>query len=365
MLPVSQLLPSLAVFSLDQKQRYKKYEIPSGLVLTSIIPGLAPIDVYNCQLVCKNWYQIFSSKEAQRGDPNGARFLHRFIKQQQLQCLKTITPDPTTLPKDEESMMHALEVGSNRIVTGLSQGKMNIYDLQTGEPLFHLSTHWNTVDDLQIVGNTLFSSDGTTFNTWELATGELVAELKSDNKGMVCFRSVGDLQIYCFSDATMEIHNSKTSAVRKARLEQSMVRYLRVKKDRIFLGFESGKVQVFDFNCQLKDIFDISKQTTCLQVDKKVLFCNDTDSNKIERWDLNTHALIDVLDYHEDMVTCFQILGTLLISGSIDGKMTIFDLETKQCLSTFECDSPIIAMRVEEGKVVTGHMDHSIRIWGI
>ena len=89
-------------------------------------------------------------------------------------------------------------------------------------------------------------------------------------------------------------------------------------------------------------------------------------TGKIQIWDLSTRELLQTLDEHQDRITCMKILNGKLISGSNDWTIKIWDLSTGQLLQTLDESLNIItSMRILDGKLIYGLDDGTIKIWDL
>jgi WD40 repeat protein len=105
----------------------------------------------------------------------------------------------------------------------------------------------------------------------------------------------------------------------------------------------------------LKDIGVKNRKMT--PDEKKVVSINNySDSpNSIKIWDNETAKILLTLTGHSEFVKVIEITpdGTIIISGSRDSSIKIWNLSTGKCLHTFIDDSPITAIAISpDGKKV-------------
>ncbi|KAG1056818.1 hypothetical protein G6F43_001323 [Rhizopus delemar] len=87
----------------------------------------------------------------------------------------------------------------------------------------------------------------------------------------------------------------------------------------------------------------------------------------VERhWRRNTAKHSTFQRQHEAAISCLQLSEphNLLMTGSIDKTVTVWNLETGQVLRKLKGHSrPIQTLQFDDTKLVTGSMDHTLRIW--
>jgi WD40 repeat protein len=105
---------------------------------------------------------------------------------------------------------------------------------------------------------------------------------------------------------------------------------------RIFAGFADGNIRSWELSIDLK-------------------------KNSFQCRNLNTLCSLG------DQITCLQNYENLLIAGSWDGRLRIFDTNSESvCLRrTLSADgkSPIMSVAYHDNSITTGHYDGSITMW--
>ena len=101
----------------------------------------------------------------------------------------------------------------------------------------------------------------------------------------------------------------------------------------------------------------------CLQFDDTVLVTGSYDTT-IKIWDIQGGEEIRTLRGHASAVRCLQFDDTKLISGSLDHKVKVWNWRTGECLSTLVGHSGgIIGLHFDSSVLATGSTDGTIRIW--
>ena len=131
-----------------------------------------------------------------------------------------------------------------------------------------------------------------------------------------------------------------------------------VYKDRFRVGtnWKHGR-------CDLKIFRGHSNGVTCLQFDDSVLITGSYDTT-IKVWDIATGEEIRTLEGHTSGIRCLQFDDSKLISGSIDATVKIWDWRKGECLTTHAVHtSGIVGLHFDSSFLATGSMDKTIKVW--
>ncbi|KFY57981.1 hypothetical protein V496_06277 [Pseudogymnoascus sp. VKM F-4515 (FW-2607)] len=101
--------------------------------------------------------------------------------------------------------------------------------------------------------------------------------------------------------------------------------------------------------------------------DSRVLFSASADMH-LASWDLETGMRIRRHVGHEEIINCMDVSRRgeeLLISGSDDGCIGIWDPRTKSAVDFIETDFPITAVALSEAgnELYSGGIDNDIKVW--
>lgn len=131
-----------------------------------------------------------------------------------------------------------------------------------------------------------------------------------------------------------------------------------VYKDRFRVGinWKHGR-------CDLKIFRGHQNGVMCLQFDDSVLITGSYDTT-IKVWDIATGEQIRTLEGHTSGVRCLQFDESKLISGSIDRTVKIWDWRKGECIATHAVHSNgIVGLHFDSSLLATGSMDRTIKIW--
>ena len=101
----------------------------------------------------------------------------------------------------------------------------------------------------------------------------------------------------------------------------------------------------------------------CLQFDDSVLITGSYDAT-IKVWDIATGEEIRTLEGHTSGIRCLQFDDSKLISGSIDRTVKIWDWRKGECIATHAVHSMgIVGLHFDSSLLATASMDKTIKIW--
>ena len=108
-------------------------------------------------------------------------------------------------------------------------------------------------------------------------------------------------------------------------------------------------------------------QSLCAALERSLILSAGQDRT-IRAWafhpDSGRFQAAGVLAGHEGIVTCLLVAGNLLFSGSGDGTVRVWDLDSAACV--FVCPAHaggVMAMVLWEGHLITTGLDGKVRVW--
>lgn len=101
----------------------------------------------------------------------------------------------------------------------------------------------------------------------------------------------------------------------------------------------------------------------CLQFDDNILMTGSDDTT-IKIWDIESCQEIRTLIGHTDRVRCLQFDDTKLISGSDDHSVKVWNWRTGECISTYNVHiDGILGLHLDAGLLASSSKDRTIKIW--
>ncbi|KAK3634607.1 hypothetical protein LTR56_015187 [Elasticomyces elasticus] len=115
--------------------------------------------------------------------------------------------------------------------------------------------------------------------------------------------------------------------------------------------------------CSTKVFRGHTNGVMCLQFDDNVLITGSYDST-VKVWDVNTGEELRTLTGHTSGIRCLQFDDNKLMTGGLDCTLKLWNWRTGQCLRTFPAHTGgIITLHFSGRYVASGSMDRTIRVW--
>lgn len=115
--------------------------------------------------------------------------------------------------------------------------------------------------------------------------------------------------------------------------------------------------------CSVKIFKGHTNGIICLQFDENVLITGSYDAT-IKVWDLETCKVIRTLRGHDSGIRCLQFDDTKLISGSMDTTIKVWNWHTGDCISTYNGhNGGVIGLHFDSALLASGSVDATIKIW--
>nr|POF07032.1 putative e3 ubiquitin ligase complex scf subunit sconb [Quercus suber] len=115
--------------------------------------------------------------------------------------------------------------------------------------------------------------------------------------------------------------------------------------------------------CSTKVFKGHTNGVMCVQFDDNVLISGSYDTT-IKVWDVNTGDELRTLKGHTSGIRCLQFDDTKLMTGSLDHTLRLWNWRTGQCLRTFHAHTDgILSLHFSGRYVASGSMDKTIRVW--
>ena len=110
----------------------------------------------------------------------------------------------------------------------------------------------------------------------------------------------------------------------------------------------------------------------CLQYHNDLVVSGSSD-NTIRLWDIESGTCLRVLEGHEELVRCIRFDNKRIVSGAYDGKIKVWDLNAAKdprspagtlCIRTLvEHSGRVFRLQFDEFQIVSSSHDDTIIIW--
>ncbi|KAK4509841.1 Mitotic spindle checkpoint component mad2 [Mucor velutinosus] len=228
----------------------------------------------------------------------------------------------------EEDLVTCLQFDDEKIITGSDDHSINVYDIKTGKLKSALNGHDGGVWALQYVGNTLVTgSIDRTIRVWDIEKGTCRFILRGHSSTVRCLKIVMPTKIVN-PDGSVTMEPSEPIIVSGSR----------------------------DMTIRVWRLPDLEKEpevplSTCLE--------NDVISQRFLKYKLVEH---------EHSVRDLALYGNILVSGSYDNNVIVWNLDTGRKMHILKGHTMkvyCVAIDPKRRHCISGSLDASVRIWGI
>ncbi|PIK45609.1 putative F-box/WD repeat-containing protein 7-like [Apostichopus japonicus] len=104
-------------------------------------------------------------------------------------------------------------------------------------------------------------------------------------------------------------------------------------------------------------------KVTCIDSDGQIIVSGSTDGT-VRVWDVFSGQCLDVINGHSDSVTCLQMMDTEVITGCADSIISVFEISSATCKKILNGhEKGIIDLKCDGKHLVSSAGDFMIRIW--
>jgi F-box/WD-40 domain protein MET30 len=115
--------------------------------------------------------------------------------------------------------------------------------------------------------------------------------------------------------------------------------------------------------CSVKLFKGHRDSVMCLQFEDNILMTGSYDAT-VKIWDTDTGEELRTLKGHTSGVRCLQFDDTKLITGSLDRSIRVWNWRTGECLSKYNGHTEsVIALHFDSTLLASASVDHTVKIW--
>ncbi|RUS23075.1 WD40-repeat-containing domain protein [Endogone sp. FLAS-F59071] len=270
----------------------------------------------------------------------------------------------------------------NIIVTGGGDDKSYLWRADTGDQLFELAGHtdsvtavgFNTTGDYVATGG----MDGKV-KVWKVATGELLATVDGPDeivwlnwhpKGNILLAGATDSTIWMWampSGKFMNVFSGHSGAVTQGLFTPDGKKVVSVSEDGNLIAWDpktaSSTIRLSGDDARFHQD---SINTVAVHNDSVLALTGSADSSA-RLVNLNTGAIVASFENHTDSVETvgFSSVLPLAATGSLDGKLNIWDVTTMRLRQTCQHDDAIVKLQWHNNSplITTGSADRTVKLW--
>ncbi|XP_063707792.1 F-box/WD repeat-containing protein 1A [Culicoides brevitarsis] len=275
--------------------------------------------------------------------------------------------------------VYCLQYDDNKIVSGLRDNTIKIWDRNTLQCYKILTGHTGSVLCLQYDDKVIISgSSDSTVRVWDVNTGELVNTLIHHCEAVLHLRFNNGMMVTCSKDrsiAVWDMTSASEIALRRVLVGHRAAVNV-VDFDEKYIVSASGDRTIKVWNTSSCDFFRTlnghKRGIACLQYRDRLVVSGSSD-NSIRLWDIQYGNCLRVLEGHEELVRCIRFDSKRIVSGAYDGKIKVWDLQAALdpraqsntlCLKTLvEHTGRVFRLQFDEFQIVSSSHDDTILIW--
>ncbi|KAL5022713.1 hypothetical protein ScPMuIL_001868 [Solemya velum] len=275
--------------------------------------------------------------------------------------------------------VYCLQYDDQKIISGLRDNTIKIWDRNTLECVQILTGHTGSVLCLQYDENIIISgSSDTTVRVWDVRTGEMLSSLIHHCEAVLHLRFCDGIMVTCSKDRSIAVWDMQSPT--EINLRRVLVGHRAavnvVDFDEKYIVSASGDrtIKVWSTStCEFVRTLNGHKRgIACLQYRDRLVVSGSSD-NTIRLWDIECGACLRVLEGHEELVRCIRFDHKRIVSGAYDGKIKVWDLAAALeprspagtlCLRTLvEHSGRVFRLQFDEFQIVSSSHDDTILIW--
>ncbi|EGJ34237.1 MULTISPECIES: caspase family protein [Moorena] len=273
----------------------------------------------------------------------------------------------------------AFSPDGKQILSGSDDGKVRLWNTETGQLIHTLEGHTDDVTDIAFSpdGKQILSgSDDRTVRLWDTETGQLIHTLEGHTNDInaIAFSRDGKQILSGSFDKTVRLWDTETGQlIHTLEGHTYLVTDIAFSPDgkQILSGSRDKTVRLWDTETgQL--IHTLEGHTNDINAiafspdGNKIL--SGGDDNSLRLWDTESGQLIHTLQGHANHVTsiAFSPDGNKILSGGDDNSLRLWDTESGQLIHTLQGHTDFvndIAFSPDGNKIFSGSDDNTLRLW--
>ncbi|XP_052771776.1 F-box/WD repeat-containing protein 1A-like isoform X2 [Mya arenaria] len=276
--------------------------------------------------------------------------------------------------------VYCLQYDDNRIVSGLRDNTIKVWDRDSLECTQILTGHTGSVLCLQYDNNIIISgSSDSTVRVWDVRTGEMVNTLIHHCEAVLHLRFCDGIMVTCSKDRSIAVWDMQSP--QEINLRRVLVGHRAavnvVDFDDKYIVSASGDRTIKVWSTQtcefVRTLNGHKRGIACLQYRDRLVVSGSSD-NTIRLWDIECGACLRVLEGHEELVRCIRFDSRRIVSGAYDGKIKVWDLAAALdprapagtlCIKTLvqEHSGRVFRLQFDEFQIVSSSHDDTILLW--
>uniref|UniRef100_A0A915D849 F-box domain-containing protein n=1 Tax=Ditylenchus dipsaci TaxID=166011 RepID=A0A915D849_9BILA len=364
---------------LSEKRGWKKFLFVSKEQATYLIA------------LAKNVGKI-EAEELKRSHPDPNEFQHLFYRELYPQIVRDIMMIENNWHQGKHRLqrincesenskgVYCLQYDDDKIISGLRDNTIKVWKRSDLTCTDTLTGHTGSVLCLQYDDRIIASgSSDSTVRIWDVKTGAQLNTLIHHCEAVLHLRFQNGMLVTCSKDRSIAVWDMVSP--QEIDLRRVLVGHRAavnvVDFDQTYIVSASGdrtiKVGWSADTCEFVRTLNGHKRgIACLQYRDRLIVSGSSDYS-IRLWDIECGTCLRVLEGHEELVRCIRFDSKRIVSGAYDGKIKVWDLQAALdprtppnniCIKTLsEHTGRVFRLQFDEFQIVSSSHDDTILIW--
>jgi len=278
--------------------------------------------------------------------------------------------------------VYCLQYDDDKIVSGLRDNTIKLWDRKTLECRATLTGHTGSVLCLQYNENVIITgSSDSTVRVWDVKTGVHLNTLMHHSEAVLHLRYYNGIMVTCSKDRSIAVwdmtepYGLNEIVMRKGLFgHRAAVNVVDFDEKHIVSASGDRTIKVWTAQtCEfVRTLSGHRRGIACLQYRGNIVVSGSSD-NTIRIWDIDHGTCLRTLEGHEELVRCIRFDDKRIVSGAYDGKIKIWDLQAaldpripanQLCIKTLnEHTGRVFRLQFDEFQIISSSHDDTILIW--
>lgn len=264
-------------------------------------------------------------------------------------------------------------IGSDRVVSASVDGALRVWDLKSGETLFTIEAHAESVDTVTVVesARAISASEDGTLRVWDLETGRILHALEHECDSV---RGVavaeGGRVISALTGGTLrvwDVESGRTLSILEGH-DGSVNAVAVVDGSHVVSASDDCTLRLWSLesHTMLRVFEGHEGSVRAVAVTDVGHIVSASDDHSIRVWDIGSGATVHILSGHHGRVLGVATLdGGLVVSTSDDRTVRVWDFDRSVPLRIPEGHSSHITsvIAADDDEVVSASSDGTLRAW--